>query len=80
MIAVQALTNRHSGHVRANLFSIVGTNDISAKEAQDYLKKFAQAAFVTYTSEVRSTGMLMLKNDESLAKIITTWISEYLPK
>lgn len=63
-----------------DIFSIVGTNDISAQEAQDYLKKFAQAAFVTYTSEARSTGMLMLKNDESLAKIITTWISEYLPQ
>ena len=61
-----------------DIFSISGTDDVSGKNAQEYLKKFAQAEFVTYTSEARSTGMLMLKNDESLAKIITQWLKEYL--
>lgn len=63
-----------------DIFSISGTGDVAGEKAQEYLRKFAQAEFATYTSESRSTGMLMLKNDKSLAKIITTWISEYLPK
>ena len=61
-----------------DILAINGTDDNSGKEAADYLKKFAQAAFVTYTSESRSTGMMMLKNDESLSKIITAWLDEYL--
>lgn len=61
-----------------DIFSISGTNDITGVQAQDYLKKFAQAQFATYTSEAHSSGMLMLKNDKSLAKIITSWIKEYL--
>ncbi len=61
-----------------DIFAISGTGEQSGTEAQDYLKKFAQATFATYTSEARSTGMLMLKNDTSLSKIITTWIGEYL--
>ncbi len=61
-----------------DIFSISGTGDTGSVEAQEYLKKFAQAAFAEYTSEARSTGMLMLKSDKSLAKIITSWISEYL--
>ena len=70
----------HLAHLdNIDIFSISGTGDSTGAETQDYLKKFAQATFATYTSEARSTGMLMLKNDTSLAKIITTWISEYLP-
>ena len=65
-------------NLNMDIFSISGTGDASGQETQEYLKKFAQAAFVTYTSESRSTGMIMLKNDESLAKIITGWIREYL--
>ena len=61
-----------------DVLTIIGTDDVSGKKAVEYLKKFAQAAFVTYTSEARSTGMLMLKNDNSLAKIITTWLGDYL--
>ena len=69
----------HLAHLdNVDFFSISGTGDTSGAEAQDYLKKFAQAAFASYTSEARSTGMLMLKNDTSLSNIITTWISEYL--
>lgn len=63
---------------RIDIFSISGTNDNSGHNAQEYLKKFSQATFATYTSESRSTGMLMLKNDNTLARIITSWIKEYL--
>lgn len=61
-----------------DIFSISGTNDNSGHNAQEYLKKFSQTTFATYTSESRSTGMLMLKNDNTLARIITSWIKEYL--
>lgn len=61
-----------------DILAISGTDDVSGAESAEYLKKFAQAAFMTYTSEAKSTGMIMLKNDTSLAKIITSWINEYL--
>ena len=61
-----------------DIFSISGTADSSGEKAQEYLKKFAQATFATYTSKSRSNGILMLKNDTSLAQIITVWIKEYL--
>ena len=61
-----------------DIFAINGTDDISAKDASDYLKRFAQATFVTYTSEAKSKGMIMLKNDPTLSKIITSWLKEYL--
>lgn len=61
-----------------DIFSISGKNETSAQNAENYLEKFAQAAFVKYTSEANSSGMLMLKNDESLSKIITSWVKEYL--
>lgn len=60
-----------------DVFSISGTNDTAGENAQEYLKKFAQSTFATYTSKSRSNGILMLKNDESLSKIITSWIKEY---
>ena len=63
---------------KIDVFSISGTNDVSGQNAQNYLKKFSQATFATYTSEARSSGMLMLKNDSSLARIITSWLGEYL--
>ena len=65
-------------NLNIDIFSISGTNDLSGLETEKYLKKFAQATFATYTSEANSTGMLMLKNDSSLAKIITSWLKEYL--
>ena len=63
---------------KIDIFSISGTNDNTGHNAQEYLKKFSQATFATYTSESRSNGMLMLKNDNTLARIITSWIKEYL--
>lgn len=61
-----------------DFLSISGTNDIMSKDAEAYLMKFAQDEFMTFVSESKSTGMLMLKNDPQLAKMIAEWISEYL--
>ena len=61
-----------------DILSISGQNEHSAFEAEKYLQRFAQKTFATYTAETNSTGMLMLKNDETLAKIIVSWIREYL--
>ena len=63
---------------KTDFLSIIGTNDTTSENAQAYLKKFAQAEFVTYTSTSRSTGMLMLKSDNTLSRIITRWIAQYL--
>ena len=40
--------------------------------------KFAQDEFLTYTSESKTTGMMMLKNDPGLSKMIAEWVAEYL--
>jgi len=61
-----------------DILSITGSQDIKSKEANEYLKKFAQSTYTEYTSDSKPIGMLMLKNDESLSKVITSWISEYL--
>lgn len=63
---------------KVDILAISGTDDNSSTEAAEYLKKFAQSTFAVYTSESKSTGMIMLKNDTSLAKIIVSWIKEYL--
>lgn len=61
-----------------DILSVTGEKDIAGVSANNYLKKFAQSTYAEYTSTSKSTGMLMLKNDESLSKVITEWISEYL--
>lgn len=61
-----------------DFLSISGTDDIMSKDAENYLSKFAQNEFVTFVSDSKSTGMLMLKNDPDLSKLITEWIFEYL--
>jgi pimeloyl-ACP methyl ester carboxylesterase len=61
-----------------DILSISGTDDTDSKEAAKYLQKFAQAQFLEFTSESKTTGMLMLKNDKGLSKMISEWISEYL--
>ena len=61
-----------------DILSITGKNDVAGKKAEKYLKKFAQSAFISYTSESKSTGMLMLKSDETLANVITAWVAQYL--
>ena len=61
-----------------DFLAILGTDDNISKDAYNYLKKFAQNQFLELTSESKTTGMMMLKNDEGLANFITEWISEYL--
>jgi pimeloyl-ACP methyl ester carboxylesterase len=61
-----------------DFLAISGTEDIMSKEADFYLRKFAQAEFLSFTSESKTTGMLMLKNDPGLSKMIAEWVSEYL--
>ena len=61
-----------------DFLSISGTDDIMSKDAESYLMKFAQDEFATYTSESKTTGMMMLKNDPGLAKMIAEWVGEYL--
>jgi pimeloyl-ACP methyl ester carboxylesterase len=61
-----------------DFLSISGTDDIASKKAELYLTKFAQNEFLTYTSDSKTTGMMMLKNDTSLSKMIAEWIGEYL--
>lgn len=61
-----------------DFLSITGTDDTASKEAQNYLKKFAQDEFAEFESESKTTGMLMLKNDPGLSKMISGWINEYL--
>ena len=61
-----------------DFLSISGTDDIMSKDADSYLLRFAQNEYIPFTSESKSTGMLMLKNDPGLSKMITEWVSEYL--
>lgn len=61
-----------------DILAVSGTDDTISKDASNYLSKFAQANFVGYTSDSQTTGMLMLKNDTRLSKIIAEWISQYL--
>lgn len=65
---------------KTDIFSISGNGDYSAQNVERYLRKFAQTTFATYTSSARSTGMIMLKNDETLSRIIISWIDQYLKK
>ena len=61
-----------------DILSIIGTDDTVSKQASDYLSKFAQSNFSEYKSESQRTGMLMLKNDTGLTRLIISWISQYL--
>lgn len=61
-----------------DILSICGTDDNLSINSQNYLKKFAQAEFTTYTSSSHSTGMLLLKNDSTLSIVIVKWLKEYL--
>lgn len=63
-----------------DLLSISGTNDFMSKEAENYLIKFAQNEFLTFTSASKTTGMMMLKNDPEVSKVITEWIGTYFDK
>lgn len=69
----------HLAHLdNVDILAVMGTDDTDSNEAANYLIKFAQAHFSKLTSESKTTGMLMLKNDTGLSKTIAEWISEYL--
>ena len=61
-----------------DFLTISGKEDYSSIEASEYLHKFAQAEFVEFTSESKTTGMLMLKNAPETVHLISEWIAEYL--
>lgn len=61
-----------------DFLSIYGTDDVNSEKAATYLRKFAQNEFATFVSDSRTTGMLMLKKDVGLSKMIAEWVSEYL--
>ncbi len=61
-----------------DFLSITGTDETESQEAEAYLKRFAQKNFATYVSPVRTSDMLLLKNDPELSRIISAWINEYL--
>lgn len=61
-----------------DVLAITGKRDVSGERANNYLKKFAQSTYAEYTAESKSVGMLMFKTDDTLAKVIATWIYQYL--
>ena len=61
-----------------DFLSITGQGDYVSKESQEYLKKFAQAGFIEYEANSKALGMLLLKKDPELSKVITEWINQYL--
>ena len=61
-----------------DVLSIIGSADINGMNTNNYLKKFAQSTYAEYTSNSLATGMVMLKNDDTLSKVITSWLQQYL--
>ena len=61
-----------------DILTIIGNDDIQTKKANAYLKKFAQSTYAEYESSSPSSGMIILKHDEDLNEIITTWLEEYM--
>lgn len=69
----------HVAHLdNVDILTISGTDDDDSMQAAEYLKKFAQADFTSFTSSSKTTGMMMLKNDIGLSNMITEWVNEYL--
>lgn len=63
---------------KTDFLAISGSGDAASEDAEKYLSRFAQSEFMSFTSDSKTTGMLMLKNDPSLSLMITEWIFEYL--
>ena len=61
-----------------DFLAITGKTDIVGLEASNYLKKFAQSTYAEYMADSKSNGMLLLKHDPTLAKVIVSWIKEYI--
>ena len=60
-----------------DFLSITSKDDAFSKDAEKYIRKFSQGGFVSYESQSNTTGVLMLKNDEELSRVITEWIYQY---
>lgn len=63
-----------------DFLSILGINELTSQKDSKYLKRFAQANYTEYVSKSNSTGMMLLKNDEDISKIIVRWVNQYLNK
>ena len=63
-----------------DILSITGKSDYFGKKADKYLKKFAQSTYAEFASSSATTGMIMIKHDEILSKVICAWIDEYIKK
>lgn len=63
-----------------DILSIVGSTDKTGKNTNSYLEKFAQSTYTEYVSTSNSNGMILLKNDENVIPLISSWIEEYLKK
>lgn len=61
-----------------DFLSITGTGETEAQESEAYLKRFAQKSFSEYVSPSKSSGMLLLKNDPELSRVISAWLQEML--
>lgn len=61
-----------------DFLSISSVGDKNSQEAEEYLKKFIQTNFITYTSSAKSSGMLMLKSDENINLLLKKWLESYL--
>ena len=61
-----------------DILTIIGKNDFQSKKANEYLKKFAQTTYAEYISSSAKTGMIMIKQDETLSAVICAWIDEYI--
>ena len=86
IVMISPVTKTKSLYIPVNIahldnvdfLSISGSDDTDSQEAGAYLSKFAQSQFIDFVSESKTTGMMMLKNDPGLSKLIAEWISEYL--
>ena len=63
---------------KVDFLIIKGNEDHASTQSADYLKRFAQSGFLEYTSESKTTGMVLLKNDEGMTSFITKYLVEYL--
>ena len=63
---------------KTDFLAIYSDTDYSSQNAKQYLNKFTKNTFASYVSSTQKNGMLLLKNDENINKIILSWIKEYL--
>lgn len=61
-----------------DFLAISGESDIKSQKASEYLKRYAQNNYTDYISKTNSSGMVMLKNDPDIKRIIKEWVIQYL--